>query len=131
MATALETLKRIAPVFAPLGDAELGEWLALAEPSLDERVFGDSYTTALAYYTAAMLAVSGVPGGLQATSPAASPVTGERAGEVARQYGQIQLPANGTENWLRLSAYGLHYLAIRAQRVGTKPMTSNQRVTWL
>lgn len=130
MATPLDTLKRIAPAFASLGDAELGEWLTMAEPSLDERVFGDSYTTALACYTAAMLATSGVRGALQATSPVASPIAGERAGEVARQYAQPQLLAGGAENWLRLSAYGLKYLEIRSQRAGTKPLTS-AALNWL
>jgi hypothetical protein len=124
MATPLETLKRIAPAFAPLGDAALNEWLADSLPSLDPLVFGDSYTVALAYYTAACIATSGAPGGLQQFGPAASPIIGERAGEVARNYSQVMLPSGGADNWLRLSAYGLKYLEIRAQRAGTKPLTT-------
>lgn len=129
--SALDTLKLIAPPFAGLGDATLTLWLELALPSLDIAVFGEKYTTALAYYTAAMLATSGVPGGLQAAGAVAAPVTGRRAGEVAEQYAQVQLPAGSAENWLRLSAYGQMYLSIRAQCAGTKPLTTNRNVNWL
>lgn len=131
MASTLDVLKLIAPPFAALGDAVLLQWLELAEPSLDVRVFGEQYATALAYYTAAMLAVSGQPGGLQATGAVASPVTGRRAGEVAVQYAQVQLPAGSAENWLRMSAYGQMYLTIRSQRAGVKPLTSNVNIAWL
>jgi hypothetical protein len=122
--SALARLKLIAPTFTALGDPALTEWLTMARPSVGEAVFGASFVTAWAYYTAHLLATSGQVGGLQAGGPVASPISGERAGEVSRNYAQAAVNPVGVDNWLRLSAYGLHFLQLRAQQAGTKPLTS-------
>jgi len=114
----LDTLKLIAPALAvAYDDTQLEAFIALATCFVSASVFGCAYSQALAFLAAHIATLS-----TMGASGAAGPVTGERAGEVSRNYAQPAfLPGNHD---YALTAYGRRYLEIRNTRVGTKPLTT-------
>lgn len=114
---ALATLKRIAPQYAERGDAELSEWLALAQNFVSVSVYGTSYDLALAYVAASLLFESD----LTATG-AAGPLIGRRAGEVSENYANTLMSAR--TRW-ESNPFGRMFLSIREAQAGTKPMTTS------
>lgn len=115
--TPVATLKRIAPQYAELGDAELGEWVALAMNFVSASVYGAQYTIALAYVAASLLFEAEL-----AQTGAAGPLIGRRAGEVSENYANT-LVSNRTR-W-ESNPYGRMFLALRDQAVGTKPLSTS------
>lgn len=115
--TPVATLKRIAPQYATLGDAELGEWIALAMNFVSASVYGSTYSMALAYVAAALLTEADAAG-----SGVAGPLIGRRAGEVSENYAAPLM--SGRTRW-EANSYGRMFLSLRDQAVGTKALTTS------
>lgn len=129
--TALDALKQIAAsITTGKTDDELDLYIELATYQVSYGVFGDLYKPAIVYLAAHFIALddranSAGPGA--GAGGAAGPLTGERAGQVQRNYGfQMAGSANGGT---AMQAYGYdstiwgqRFLMMRASRAGTKPL---------
>lgn len=103
----------------PLADT----MIEIAASRLNPAVFGRQYALATAYLAAHMLALSrrdeeaGGVGG-------AGPITGERAGEVSRNYGQVNFGGKDLAYW-GSTPHGVEFLNILRTRSATKMFTTS------
>lgn len=102
----------------PLADTMID----IAATRINPGVFGRQYPLAVAYLAAHMLALSRrdeASGGIGGVGP----LTGERAGEVSRNYGQVNFGGKDVAYW-GSTQYGLEFLNILRSRPGTKLFTT-------
>lgn len=116
-----DTFNIVAPEFET--DPNADGMLTIAANRLSPKVFGKQYELATAYLAAHLLAIarraqtSGSGGG------GVGPVTGERAGEVSRNYGSINFGGKDLAYW-GSTPYGVEFLNIRNARPGTRGFTT-------
>lgn len=102
-------------------DDELEALLEVATEFVSETVFLHRYETALAYFAGHLL-VLGEPD-FSGAAGAAGPITGERAGEVARQYGFSQTGRAADDSLFR-TKYGLMYKNVQKATARTKMLST-------
>jgi len=109
-----DTFNLVAEEFATNANADA--MLTLAAKRLNPIVFQGDLELAVAYLAAHMLALSTRAAGGAA---GVGPVTGERAGEVSRNYGMSNF---GDKNTMLYGStiYGIEFLNIVRSRAGTK-----------
>ena len=113
--TTSELLVKVAPGFS--GDADIDLFVEIAASRLSPTIFGTQYRYAVALFAAHMLEMRdrGEEGA------GATPVTSERAGEVARSYAA---PKEGQVEDLDLTTYGRQYKSLRDSRPGTQSLST-------
>jgi hypothetical protein len=132
--TALDALKTIASaITAGKTDAELNLYLEIALGMVSYSVFGDIFKPALVYLAAHFIALDDRANSAGAGAGAggvAGPLTGERAGQVQRNYG-FQMTGAGTGGTAGQAygydstIYGQRYLLMRSSRATTKPLSTS------
>jgi hypothetical protein len=109
-----------ASYFETLGSAELkadtrkADFLALAETRVDETVFGDLYTQAVALMALHMMKLSAVTDA--AADAAHRGVNSTSAEGLSISFGSLPTGASDTATWLMKTQYGQQYLALKRGR---------------
>lgn len=130
--TALEMFRYIAAEFSDIGDPEVNFYFDLAGNTMATGPFGDTYRQALVYLAAHLMSLdkraedSGGGGG------GVGPLTGERAGEVSRNFGYSGGTSGNAmdQSLYGTTVYGIRYLAIRRGRALTKAVSTQQHTPW-
>jgi hypothetical protein len=113
--TALEYFRLIAPEFASVGDATVGQWLTIAARLADvSRLDAELGNMALALYAAHMLKLS-----TTSSSGASGSVRMEKEGDLQRSYSTVK----GADTLLGSTSYGLQYLDVTRPAYGLGIMT--------
>jgi len=112
-----DTFDLIAPEFS--ADPNADGMLTLAANRISPAVFGSQLELAVAYLAAHMLALSRRAEQSGGGGGGVGPVTGERAGEVSRNYGSVNFGGQDLAYYAS-TPYGLEYLNIRRGRAGTR-----------
>lgn len=118
-----DTFNLIAPEFE--NDPNADGMLSLAAERLEPKVFGKQYELATSYLAAHMLALSRRAQSSGNGGGGVGPVTGERAGEVSRNYGSVNFGGQDIA-YYGSTPYGLEFLNIRRARPGTKPFSTSE-----
>lgn len=133
MSTALSVFRAIAPEFAATSDADVQAVMDVVAAWLDVRNLGLRYNEALARYAAHMLTMAqraaGAGGG--SGGAAVTPLTGETAGRVSRQYAQPLVGGSAaSQGELGLTSHGKAYLDILRSRPRLRMLTTANRSEW-
>ena len=117
----LETFRTIAPEFEKTPNKTVNAWIALTEPLVSKRRFGNLHTQALALLTAHRMKMSG----LDCKDPHIKEQLGKiggllRAGVASFKEGQASISLNhsaGADSELGMTEYGLQFLMLRRKRI--------------
>ncbi len=112
--TPLEAFRLVAAEFAATPDATVNNVFTLVSPMCSESKFGKLYPQALAYLAAHWLAWQAIlaAGGSTSGAATAGRITGEREGDLSRQYADNSRAPTATGSFadnLERTAYGLEY----------------------
>jgi hypothetical protein len=120
--TPLEAFRVVAPEFASTPDATVTGAIGIVASELSESKFGSDYAKAHAYLAAHFLAWQAImaAGGSTSGAATAGRITGEREGDLSRQYADnSRSPTAGgsfADN-LDRTAYGLEYKRLARRHV--------------
>lgn len=122
MAEPLDTFKLLVPETADYTDAQLESFLGIAGDYVSTTVFGEKYNEAISYLAGHFLILASTTGDAPSVN-AAGPLIGERAGEVARQYGFSQ-QSRAKDDMLSRTTYGNMYRFIQSSVVKTRMLAT-------
>lgn len=115
--TILEAFRAIAPEFAAKTDEQVNIKIELAKPHVSASRFGSLYEQAVAYYAAHLFAIDVLvqTGGSTGAALIAGTLTGEREGDLQRQYAQYMNDKKPSP--LDRTYYGQEFQVLAKKRV--------------